>query len=74
MRKETLFVIKLQGIFNADGFIHDTNAPISTITKFTDGTWDLKIGKKTMKDRFSSSYKFIAESLQKSLGIQLINL
>jgi hypothetical protein len=71
MNQETLFTIKLQGVFRADGFIQDANAPISTITKFTDGTWQLKIGKKTIKDRFSTGYKFISESLQKSLSIQL---
>lgn len=71
MRQETLFTLKVQGVFRAEGFIHDTNAPVSTITKFTDGTWVLKVGRITMKDRFSVGYKFIEQSLENALKIKL---
>lgn len=71
MRQETLFTLKVQGVFRAEGFIHDTTAPVSTITKFTDGTWVLKVGRMTIKDRFSVGYKFIEQSLESALNIKL---
>jgi hypothetical protein len=71
MRQETLFTLKVQGVFRTEGFIHDTTAPVSTITKFVDGTWDLKIGRMTIKDRFSTGHEFISKSLKNALGIQL---
>jgi len=71
MRQEALFTIKVQGVFRAEGFILDKTAPVSTITKFIDGTWDLKIGRTTIKDRFSTGHTFISKSLKDVLGVQL---
>ena len=72
MNKEIVFKLKTQGFFSREnGFTLSDSAPISTISKFTDGNWMVKVGRETVKGRHSSSYKFYEESLEKTLGIQL---
>jgi hypothetical protein len=71
MRQDVLFTMKVQGVFRQQVFIPDETAPVSTITKFSDGTWTLKIGRITIKDRFSTGHEFISKSLKNALGIQL---
>jgi hypothetical protein len=71
MKQEILFTLKVQGVFRQEGFIPDETAPVSTITKFKDGTWTLKIGRMTLKDRFSTGHEFISKSLKIALNIQL---
>ena len=72
MNKEIVFKLKTQGFFSREnGFTLSESAPISTLIKFVDGTWQIKLGRTTVKGRYSSSYKFYKESLQNTLGIQL---
>ena len=71
MRQDVLFTMKVQGVFRQQVFIPDETAPVSTITKFSDGTWALKIGRITIKDRFSRNHEFISKSLKEVLGVQL---
>jgi hypothetical protein len=72
MNKEIVFKLKTQGFVSREnGFTLSESAPISTVTKFTDGNWMVKVGRTTVKGRYSSSYKFYKESLENTLGIQL---
>jgi hypothetical protein len=71
MKKEIVFKLKTQGFFSRDGFTLSESAPISTITKFTDGNWMVKVGRTTVKGRYSSTYKFFKESLENTLQIKL---
>ena len=71
MRQDVLFTMKVQGVFRQQVFIPDETAPVSTITKFSDGTWTLKIGRITIKDRFSRNHEFISKSLKDVLGVEL---
>ena len=71
MRQDVLFTMKVQGVFRQQVFIPYETAPVSTITKFSDGTWTLKIGRITIKDRFSRNHEFISKSLKEVLGVQL---
>jgi hypothetical protein len=66
---QILFRVKLQGFFTRDGFTLSNDIKPMTITKFTDGTFMIKAGHKTLKHRFSTN-----ETLGKMLGNFLANV
>ncbi len=67
---QILFRVKLQGFFTRDGFTFSNNVKPMTLTKFSDGTFMLKAGRKTLQHRFSSNTKLLKHAFE-SIGINL---
>ena len=70
MQTEILFRAKIQGTFTREGFTASNSGSILTITKFTDGTFIMKFGRKVFKERFSTCKK-LSNIISQHIGINL---
>lgn len=66
---QILFKVKLQGCFTRDGFTPLKDVKPMTITKFTDGTFMVKAGRKTLIHRGNN--RKLESLLLGSLGVSL---